>query len=78
MTSKIGTKILPTNTSSTSSTVLGLFKNNPETYFTQAEMVQEFKKSNPPWVFSKILTSQFSLMSGLLFISFANLYPSVL
>jgi len=47
MTSKIGTKILPTNTSSTSSTVLGLFKNNPETYFTQAEMVQEFKKSNP-------------------------------
>ena len=47
MTSKIGTKILPTTSSSTSRTVSELFKNNPETYFTQSEMVQEFTKSNP-------------------------------
>ena len=47
MTSKIGTKILPTTSSSTSRKVSELFKNNPETYFTQAEMVQEFSKTNP-------------------------------
>ena len=47
MTSKIGTEKLPTTSSSTSMEILGLFKNNPKTYYTQVELVQEWKKSNP-------------------------------
>mgnify|MGYP001973388971 CR=1 FL=1 len=47
MTNKIGTTTLPTTTSRTSMVLKELFKNNPKTYYTQAELVQEYNKSNP-------------------------------
>lgn len=47
MNKQIGTDELPTNSSSTSMEILELFKSHPKTYYTQAELVITWKKSNP-------------------------------
>lgn len=47
MTNKIGTKVLPTNTTGTSMSIMELFKNNPDTYYTQAELAGYVQKSGP-------------------------------
>ena len=42
-----GTNELPTNTNVTRSTIVELFMNNSETYYTQKDLVEYMNKTNP-------------------------------
>jgi len=42
-----GTNELPTNTNVTRSTIVELFMNNSETYYTQKDLVEYTERTNP-------------------------------
>ena len=44
---QFGTKELPKTTNKTSSTIVELFMNNSDTYYTQKELVTYMNKTNP-------------------------------